>query len=107
MYFTRESTPQTIIFFTGHDVIILLQVPISLHLSLSFFRIRENDIYRGLRGKIYRRSDRAILHALSVRATAPMSRRLEKLSLHGLSIVFNNTEEGNLREDFIGCISAP
>lgn len=33
-------------------------------------------------------------------------RRLEKLSLHGLSTIFDNTEEGNLREDSIGCTVA-
>jgi len=41
-----------------------------------------------------------------IHATALTSRRLEKLSLHGLSIVFDNTEEGNLREDSIGCTTA-
>lgn len=37
---------------------------VSLPLTVS--RVREDDIYRGLRGEIYRRSNRAILHALGV-----------------------------------------
>lgn len=80
-----------------------MRVPISLRLSLflSRSRVRKDNIYRGLREKIYHRSNQAILHALGVRA--PTSRRLEKLSLCGLSTVFDNTEEGNLREDSIGC----
>lgn len=75
----------------------------SVSLSLTLSRVREADIYRGLRGEIYRRSNRAILPALGVRAAASTPRRLEKLSLRGLSTVFDNTEEGNLREDSIGC----
>lgn len=78
----------------------------SVPFSHALSRTKEDDIYRGLRGEIYRRSNRAILRALGVRAAASTPRRLEKLSLHGLSTVFDNTEEGNLREDSIGCTVA-
>lgn len=88
MYFlTRESTLQTITFFshTTHNNSVM-RVPISLRFSLflSRSRVRKDNIYRGLHEKIYHRSNQAILHALGIRAPTEVGKTFSVWLKHRL-----------------------
>lgn len=93
--------------FLSDTIIIPLWVPISLRLSLFLSRSPASGkpIFIAAFAERYI-ADRIERSYMLSACSISTSRRLEKLSLHGLSTVFDNTEEGNLREDSIGCAVA-